>query len=119
MKKFRPMNDYPYHEINSDGFIRSVDRLLEYTHKGKTIKRFFKGRMLKRVIHKGRPSYRGYYHICIASEGVHNYLLVHRLVAEHFVRTWNPDMRISFKDGNKLNVKADNLIVTKRRHNCG
>ena len=42
---------------------------------------------------------------------------VHRLVAEMYLDTWNPDLQVNHKDGNKLNNRADNLEMVTNQQN--
>lgn len=52
----------------------------------------------------------GFWHVWLCEEGCLQSHQVHRLVAFAFVRKRNPDMAwVTFKDGNRSNLRADNL----------
>lgn len=49
--------------------------------------------------------------------GVRKKFSVHRLVAEHFLPTWNPTLEVNHIDGNRNNNAAVNLEMCTRKEN--
>lgn len=99
---WRPIPGYSGYEISSLGNARSIERIVEVTIGGKTVKRHYKGSVLT-------PHFDGrkhYLHVVLGKSGAHN---IHRLVAETFIP--NPDglPEVNHKDEDKTNNCADNL----------
>lgn len=116
MKRFKPMIDYPYHEINPDGFVRSIDRIIgQNGNHGCYFERFFPGKLLHRHLRK-LPGRAPYYEVVLATDGKRRDVMVHRLVAQNYMKGYDPKKKIMFKDGNHLNVLASNLIITNINH---
>lgn len=51
----------------------------------------------------------GYYQVCLFKEGKKNYVRVHRLVAQCYVKKEEGCKFVNHKDGNKLNNHISNL----------
>lgn len=87
MEEWKEMEGLPGYYISSFGNV-----------KGKR----FKNRNYKTNInHKGYP---------IVRIPIRNFCkTLHRLVAQHFLRDFDPSLQINHKDGNKLNNHVDNL----------
>lgn len=66
---------------------------------------------------KARKNTSGYLSVDLRHEGSHNERYIHKLVAEHFIRNSSPknNNQVSFKDGNRENVKSTNLVWTNRK----
>lgn len=79
---------YPHYEVSNYGRVR---------------------REGQRIMKHGKNSM-GFWHVWMSEEGCLQSHQVHRLVAFAFVRKRDPDMAwVTFKDGNRDNLRADNL----------
>ena len=85
-EEWKPINNYPDYEISNYGRIR----------------RDFK--LKKMSATDGQ-----YIHVSLAANGNVSYYYVHRLVAEHFLPEWNPELVVNHKDENKQNNHVSNL----------
>ena len=62
--------------------------------------------------------YKGYYRISLNNNsGVRKTLLLHRIIAKHFLFDYDENLKVNHKDGNKLNNKIENLEMTSQREN--
>lgn len=95
-----------YYEVSNLGRVRSIDRYLDTTVKGKKTKCFFRGKILS-------PGYdgQGYPFVSLSSNNKQTLRHVHRLVALAFVENPKPDEYgiVNHKDENPKNNNADNL----------
>lgn len=99
-----------YYQINSDGDVKSLDKLISPTHNG-TQKRFKAGRILK-------PNKGGRYLVVVlVKDAVKKNHLVHRLVAAVFIP--NPENKpcVNHKNGQKWDNRAANLEWCTRSEN--
>lgn len=99
----------PGYEASSIGRIRSTDRAVLVTAKGKTTTRRQSGKIRKAC---GNGS--GYLHLHI-TKNTHHY--VHRLVAEAFLGPIPTGMWVCHNDGNPANNAADNLRYDTAKNN--
>jgi hypothetical protein len=88
-----------YYEISSLGRVKSLSRLV-ITSKSRTTK-------LK--ILKGRITKYGYINITITFNAKQYGLIIHRVVAQHFINNLKNKKEVNHIDGNKLNNNVHNL----------
>ena len=84
-EEWKPINGFENYEISNYGRIR-------------------KDFKLKQI----KPSY-GYCQTSLTKDGEYYTVLVHRLVAEHFLLDWDPQLVVNHKDENKQNNHVSNL----------
>lgn len=86
--EFIPIHNYPIYELSMDGTVRNS----------------ITGKILKPNLH-----HQGYYNIWLRNGRCKKVVLIHRLIAEHFIP--NPDGKpfINHIDGNKTNNTISNL----------
>ena len=71
----------------------------------------------KVTIKKQKINRGGYAYVDIKKNGVHKYLLVHRLVAEAFLIKASENLEVNHKDHNKLNNNVKNLEWVTHKQN--
>ena len=98
LKKYKTTNDFPDYLINKEGKVYS-----------KRYKKFMK--QLK--------NNDGYFTIQLTKNGNRKSYLIHRLVADHFVKNDDPvnNIKVNFKDNDTTNVNADNLVWVANSEN--
>ena len=102
MEVWKDINGYEgLYQISNYGNVRSLDRYVNGNNGSKALK---KGIVLKKQI-----TNKGYYDVGLYKNGKAKYLLVHRLVAEHFIPNPENKRTVNHKDGNKLNNHVSNL----------
>ncbi len=67
----------------------------------------------KEIMRKRKVSTDGLYRASYYKTQKQTTFLVHRMVAKYFVDNPNKHEQVMFKDGNKLNVRCDNLVWVK------
>lgn len=100
-----PIKEYEDHyEVSNMGRIRSIDRILQFDYAtGGT--RFHKGKIKKSTRH-----YKNKYHsVMLKFRSIEKRVLVHRLVAEHFLPNPNNKPEVNHKKGNKDDNRASQL----------
>lgn len=99
------------YEIDSDGYVQSLDKLRRFGKGGCRIRRI-KGRVLK-------PSLcgDGYECVTLSHNQKHKKFLVHRLVAAAFIPNPHSKPEVNHKDGDKTNNHVDNLEWVTRSEN--
>lgn len=90
-----------YYQVSNLGRVRSLDRVVTYTN-GKV--HCHKGRLLK-----FSDNSFGYQQVHIHKDGKPYTLVVHRIVALHFVDGYAEGLEVNHKDEDKHNNRADNL----------
>ena len=94
-----------YYEIDENGVVYGVERLVKKWDGNKTIKRSIKTQY---------PSWNGYLRVSLSKDGKTKKHLVHRLVALAFLENKYNKPDVNHKDGNKANNNFKNLEwVTK------
>jgi HNH endonuclease/NUMOD4 motif len=93
------------YEVSDEGFVRSVDRVIE--RRGKPAR--LKGKELKLLAHS-----QGYWSVCLSNQKRH---LVHSLVMEAFVGPRKKGMDINHKNGDKKDNRLENLEYCSRSQN--
>lgn len=97
------------YQVSSFGKIRSVDRLVfngrNYYRKA--------GSMIQPWVGGTSP----YLCVCLSQKGKTKNYLVHRLVAEHFLSSWDKTLEVNHLDGDKHNNSASNLEMCNRQQN--
>lgn len=96
------------YQVSTWGRVRSLDRLVVYKN---GIKRFFKGKILKLFISEG------YYRVQLNKNCKKIKFLVHRLVAEAFIKNPYNLPCINHKDENKKNNYPYNLEYCTYKYN--
>lgn len=99
------------YEVSDLGRVRSLDRFIEYTHKGKPIRRLQKGKVLS------NSSEAEYQMVKIYYEDGHKYIRIHQLVANAFVDKAEGKNYVNHIDANKHNNRADNLEWVTQKEN--
>lgn len=87
-------------EVSTLGNVQTIDRVIS----GEKRTRFTKGRVLKQNVINS-----GYLRVCFRVNGKVVSKLVHRLVAETFIKNPNNLQGVNHKDGDKTNNEAGNL----------
>ena len=102
------------YQASNLGRIRSLDRIRkQYNHNGiATVK--YKGKILKQQIKSGT----GYYVVRLYDNNKKSKTkLIHRLIAETFLKNENNNPVVNHIDGNKQNNMATNLEWCTQSHN--
>lgn len=107
---WKDIEGYEGYQVSNLGHVRSIDRIVIFTRKGKEIKMNCKGKMRKLCKHTN-----GYLFVNMAN--IPN-ISVHRAVAMAFVPGYFEGALVNHKDENKQNNRWDNLEwVTKKENN--
>lgn len=109
MEEWRDIEGYEGYQVSSEGRIRSVDRVVEYTNGAK---RFFKGRILKSFLNNC-----GYEQVYLVKDGKKKWEKIHRLVAKAFIP--NPDNLpcVNHKDETHSHNNVENLEWCTQKYN--
>lgn len=100
---WKPIKGYEgYYDISNMGNVRVKDRIV-YCGRGINPK-IRKGRIRKQGIYRN-----GYKKITLSVNGVQSTILIHRLVAIHFIPNPENKPQVNHKDGDKTNNRFDNL----------
>lgn len=100
---WKPIKNYEgYYEVNENGEVRSVDRIV--TTKKDGVVKHLKGRYL--IPHE---SGRGYPAVTLSKNRHLKTTYIHSLVAEAFLPQHDPNLVINHIDGNKWNNTVSNL----------
>lgn len=94
MEIWKPIRDFPSYDCSSEGRIRNI--------RTQRIMRMSVG-----------P--KGYLRVCLHRNGEQYTVTAARLIAETFLGG-QPDMDIRYKDGDKTNIRVDNLYWSNRKH---
>lgn len=112
MEEWKPIKGYEgYYEISSFGRVKSLSRTVTTVwrngEEGTYVQR---GRILKKKeCSKNKKGYQTYYQVCLSIDGVHDYRMIHRLVAEAFIPNPHNKPQVNHKDGDKHNNNVENL----------
>ena len=99
------------YQVSTLGRVRSLDVVKKYHYRNGEIKeRKHKGRILKPYRYAG-----GYLVVMPYKNGISEVLAVHRLVAIAFLENPKGYVSVGFKDGDKTNLKLENLKWGTRR----
>lgn len=98
-----------YYQVSDRGHIKSLGRDIMYN--GTTV--FQKERIMSHWC--GITSL--YDCVRLYKNGVRKKFSVHRLVARHFLPTWNPALEVNHIDGNRYNNAAENLEMCTHKEN--
>jgi len=99
---WKTIKDYEgYYEVSNMGNIRSIDRVINHPTKG-AIKR--KGRILKSA-----PNGKGYLTVMLCKNGVDRTLVVHRIVANGWVKNTQNNPQVNHINGIKTDNRVENL----------
>ena len=94
------------YQASTLGRIRSLDVFKEYINfKGTYCRQRKKGKILKAY-----PQAGGYFTVTLYKDGAEEFWFVHRLLAITFLENPKGWKSVSFKDGNKSNVKLENIM---------
>lgn len=109
MEIWKQINDYEgIYEISNYGNVKSLKRKV----KNKNGYRIIEEKILKPILNN-----KGYYVFGLRKNGELNMVLLHRLVAEHFIPNENNFPCINHIDGNKTNNNINNLEWCSYQHN--
>lgn len=89
------------YQVSNTGNVRSIDRCVKHSRNGHIN---IKGQLIKQRINN-----RGYYSLSLCKDGKYKHCVVHKLVAESFIKNNSNKPFINHKDGNKLNNLFSNL----------
>lgn len=92
------------YQVSNLGNVRSLDRCVK-TKRGQRLR---KGKLMHVMF------YNGYAQIKLRYLGKDRALCMHRLVAKHFMKNFDSDFVIGFKDGNPKNCRLDNLYLSDK-----
>lgn len=102
---YKPIKGYEdLYEISNMGNVKSKDRIINCTYKGKPITKNLKGKQIVPHI-----SSSGYYCVGLHKDNKITSKYIHRLVAETFINNPNNKSVVNHKDENKLNNHIENL----------
>lgn len=88
------------YKINREGRVVAAPTIVTKKN-GKTM------RVPSRILRQTKV--RGYLMVRLIGDNGRKQALVHRLLAQAFLPTWDPDLVVDHLDGNKLNNSIDNL----------
>ena len=98
------------YQVSTLGRVRSLDMVVNfYPMERKPYTQIRKGRILKQINHV-----KGYKYVWLHKDGEAKFERVHRLVAKTFLKNPQNYDFVKFKDGNKHNVKLENLKWASR-----
>jgi len=97
------------YQVSNLGQVRSISRTV-YEHNGK--RKSLKGQVLKLS-----PTTNGYLNVALSINSIRKSIMVHRLVAIHFIPNPNNHSDVNHKDECKTNNHADNLEWCSHRYN--
>ena len=111
MEIWKPIKDYEdCYEISNWGRVRSKDRYIRVCGGGE---RLIRGQIIKPMICTN-----GYYEICISRNKKRKVILLHRLVAIHFIENPNNYPEVNHKDEDITNNHVDNLEWCTSKYNA-
>ena len=111
MEIWKPIKDYEdCYEISNEGRVRSKDRYVKVCGNGK---RLIKGQIIKPNI-----CVNGYYEVMLSRNKQRKVLLLHRLVAMHFIDNPMGFPEVNHKDENITNNHVDNLEWCTSKYNA-
>lgn len=103
-EKWKAVKGYKgFYEVSDIGRIRSVDRIIKYAD---TVSQLKRGRLMNPV----KNTKTGYWQVMLCRDGKRRLYAVHRLVAEAFLTNPFDYEEVRFRDGNKDNCAAQNLM---------
>ena len=105
MEQWKEIYDSKIYEISNFGNVRSVERT-------DSLGRFKKAKLLNKTINNS-----GYQYVSLFYNNTHIKMLIHRLVADHFIEKKSENLVVNHKDGNKLNNCVDNLEWVSQKQN--
>jgi len=106
--------------VSNLGRVKTLDKLAEYTYRGKPCSQLRKGKVLSPWV-----ANTGYQIVTIQIGESRKKYLVHRLVASAFCTGFDPSLSVNHIDGNKLNNIPSNLewvtlgVNTKKQWETG
>lgn len=101
------------YQVSTLGRVRSLDVVKKYHCKnGEIVERKHKGRIMKPYRYVN-----GYFTVTLYKDGVSDVYFVSRLVALTFLENPHGYTSVGFKDGDKTNLKLENLKWGIRRRN--
>jgi hypothetical protein len=100
------------YEVSNHGRVRSLDRVLTQTRRGKKCQVSFKGRIIRQT---SMPS--GHLSVVISHNGTIEGFKVHTLVAEAFIREKLSGEHVHHRDFDPRNNRLENLEITTAANN--
>lgn len=105
---WKPIKRYEgIYEVSNRGRVRSLNRTLLQTRRGKRCRVSFKGRVIRPTSMKT-----GHLSVVLSYNLAFEGFKVHRLVAEAFIRTIQPGEHVNHLDFNPQNNDVENLEIT-------
>lgn len=99
------------YQVSNLGNVKSMDRFVAQNNNGKMVNTLYKGKQLKK--HKNNK----YLNVHLSKNGIGEWKLIHRLVAEAFLEKENDKNIINHIDNNTTNNNIDNLEWTTYKGN--
>lgn len=97
------------YQVSDLGRVKSLGRMV--THDGIT---YYQA---ERIMSPWSGTTSAYWCVRLYRNGKRKKFSVHRLVAEHFLPTWNDGLEVNHKDGNRYNNSAVNLEMCTHQDN--
>jgi hypothetical protein len=109
---WKSVRGFDGYEVSNLGRVRSIDRVSKQIRYGKKSEVFFRGKIIRLSTNQ-----RGYLQVCLWRNNRPTGFVVHRLIAETFLREINQGEEVNHFDFDKQNNALSNLEITTRAGN--